>query len=235
MVPTESPVWLVLIRRFEVDFGLRLIHRRRDGLVQIEFAIANALPYPRTLNRERKMHEDRHHCPRIDGTGAQRTDDRPQSISPGTPMSSCLLTNFESRLALNRRQFLRRNGPASGAALLGLRVVERGFDYGLEPPRGRAALRAGIRSGTLCTPHPPPSGCQLKDRQYKRQDQPCVSNRLTPSSRVRPVAEGLVVGPAASAQGHLIPNLIGLAVGGNHRDASAHPNRAADLLIGVFD
>ena len=55
------------------------------------------------------------------------------------------------------------------------------------------------------------------------------------SSRVRPVAEGLVVGPAASAQGYPIPNFIGLSVGRNHRDASTHINRAADFLLGVLD
>src|SRR5665213_719570 len=52
---------------------------------------------------------------------------------------------------------------------------------------------------------------------------------------MRPVAERFVVGLSASTQGHSIPNFIGLAIGGNNRNASPHPDRSADLFGCVFD
>ena len=52
---------------------------------------------------------------------------------------------------------------------------------------------------------------------------------------MRAVAEGLVVRCTAATQGHPIPDLIGFAIGGNHRDAPSHPDRAADFLVRVLD
>ena len=55
------------------------------------------------------------------------------------------------------------------------------------------------------------------------------------SGRVRAVAEGFVVRCAAATQGHPVPNLIGFAIGGNHRDTAFDPDRAADFLVRVLD
>src|SRR5690242_18402720 len=58
---------------------------------------------------------------------------------------------------------------------------------------------------------------------------------LALSRRMRPVAERLVVRPAAATQRQPISNLVSLSIGGNNRDASAHVNRAAYLFLGVLD
>ena len=53
--------------------------------------------------------------------------------------------------------------------------------------------------------------------------------------RVRSVAERFVLGSFAAAQGHVIANFVGLVIGANKRDSSAHPQRAAASLRRIFD
>jgi len=60
-------------------------------------------------------------------------------------------------------------------------------------------------------------------------------NHTSTSCRVRSIAERLIGRPAAPAQRDSIPNFVGFAIGGNHRNAPSHPNRPADLLGRVLD
>jgi hypothetical protein len=51
---------------------------------------------------------------------------------------------------------------------------------------------------------------------------------------MRSVTEGFVFGSAATAEGHAIPQFVGLAIGANERYSSAHPQRAAAILRRVL-
>jgi hypothetical protein len=98
---------------------------------------------------------------------------------------------------------------------------------------GRTRSRSPNRKGCRWI-----SGCRWPEWRHRIETSTLRASdhrQAVTSGRVRPVAEGLVIGPAASAQGHPIPNLIGLAIGGNHRDTSLHPDRAADLPGRVLD
>src|SRR5664280_860157 len=49
-----------------------------------------------------------------------------------------------------------------------------------------------------------------------------------------PVTEGFVLGSAATAESHAIPQFVGFAIGTKERDPSAHPQRAAAILRRVL-